>query len=137
MAARTNREIALGYLEGAWVTGRGLGDFVAECNVRHLNDENNIEAIGLAELIERNMYYHSVFSDWKMNVLDAISEDDKIAIRFRLDLTHIGEWHCIAPRHKRFAVNGVDIFRIADGKIVEKWAHIDLAGVEGQLRSDG
>jgi predicted ester cyclase len=39
----------------------------------------------------------------------------------------------IPPTGKRVAIRGIDILRIAGGKIVEIWANFDLLGMLQQL----
>lgn len=44
-----------------------------------------------------------------------------------------GTFMGIPPTGKRVKVSGIDIFRMADGKIVERWAEIDTLGMLHQL----
>jgi predicted ester cyclase len=47
--------------------------------------------------------------------------------------THVGEFVGIAPTGKPVSFNAVDVVRIADGKIVERWSQADNLALLQQL----
>ncbi|MBI4328288.1 MAG: ester cyclase [Chloroflexi bacterium] len=74
------------------------------------------------------------FPDLQITVEDLIEEGDKVAARVTVRGTHKGLFMGqIAATGKRFEMSGVDIFRIAGGKIVERWNYRDLLGLMQQL----
>jgi hypothetical protein len=56
-----------------------------------------------------------------------------VALRFTFRGTHQGEFISIAPTGKQVTIPGIDIFRVADGKIVELWGQEDMLGMMQQL----
>ncbi len=68
---------------------------------------------------------HAAFPDMRITVQDMIAEGDKVAARVTMRGTHQGEFQGIAPTGKRVQVRSMDMFRIADGKIVEHRGHGD------------
>ena len=54
-------------------------------------------------------------------------------MRFTIRGTHQGEGMGIPPTGKRVVSTGIDIFRIADGRIVERWGEVDDLGLRQQL----
>jgi len=60
-------------------------------------------------------------TDSHYTILDMIAEEDRVAVRIRVRFRHTGEWLGISPTGKELTAHAVDIFRIAGGKIVEKW----------------
>ena len=68
---------------------------------------------------------HAAFPDMQITVEDMIAEGDRVAARVIMRGTHRGEFQGIAPTGKRVQVRAMDMFRIADGKIVEHWGHGD------------
>ncbi len=68
---------------------------------------------------------HAAFPDMRITVEDMLAEDDRVAARVVMRGTHQGELQGIAPTGKRVQVRAMDMFRIADGKIVERWGHGD------------
>jgi steroid delta-isomerase-like uncharacterized protein len=68
---------------------------------------------------------HAAFPDMRITVEDMIAEGDRVAARVSMRGTHQGEFQGIAATGKRVQVQAMDMFRIADGKIVEHWGHGD------------
>jgi len=53
------------------------------------------------------------------------ADGDVVILRWTFRGTHTGEFNGIAPTGRSVTATGVDILRIADGKIVERWAYDD------------
>ena len=77
--------------------------------------------------------YRNAFPDFRLSVEDLIAEDDKVVARWVTQGTHQGELMGIPPTGKPVTVAGIDVFRIAGGKIAEHWAEFDMMGLMQQL----
>jgi len=77
--------------------------------------------------------YRATFSDGHTHVEDIIAEGDKVVVRWRGHGTHDGALMGAAPTGKEVTVTGINIYRIADGKIVEQWRAWDALGMFQQL----
>jgi predicted ester cyclase len=75
----------------------------------------------------------AAFPDFRVTVEDQIADGDRLAVRYRGEGTHRGEWQGIPPTGKRISYPGMLIVRAADGRIAEYWAQPDLLGVFRQL----
>jgi steroid delta-isomerase-like uncharacterized protein len=75
----------------------------------------------------------AVFPDLSLVADDIIVEGDKAVKRWTVRGTHKGEWLGIPATGKEIAMTGTNVFRIADGKIVECWAQGDALGLMQQL----
>jgi predicted ester cyclase len=73
------------------------------------------------------------FPDTLFEVEDLVAEGDKVAFRLVWNATHQGEFFSIPPTGTRATVTEMHIFRIADGKIVERWGEWDALGMMQQL----
>ena len=62
-----------------------------------------------------------------------VAEGDKVVTYKTFHGTHKGEFMDIPPTGKKIAINIIDIFRIAGGKMVEHWAVVDWMPVMTQL----
>jgi steroid delta-isomerase-like uncharacterized protein len=64
-----------------------------------------------------------------MATIDAIvAEGDLVAVRATWRGTHRGPFRGLAPSGKRFETSGMVFWRIADGRLIERWAAVDLMG---------
>jgi predicted ester cyclase len=80
--------------------------------------------------------FQAAFSDWHMELVDLIAEDDKVVGRFRCSGTHTGPWLGNPPTGRRFEqVDEVAILRVKEGRFVDYWALEDTAGRLQQLDS--
>ena len=77
--------------------------------------------------------YRNAFPDFRLSVEDLIAEDDRVVARWVTQGTHQGELMGIPPTGKPVTVTGIDVFRIAGGKIAEHWAEFDMLGLMQQL----
>ena len=73
------------------------------------------------------------FPDFREIVEDIVIEGDKVVTRFTASGTHLGELRGLSPTGKQVTMAEIGIFRIADGKIVEKWGQLDRLGMFQQL----
>ncbi len=77
--------------------------------------------------------YLAAFPDLYITAEDLVAEGDKVAVRFTLRGTHKSELMGIAPTGKQVTVTGIQILRVASGKIVENWVNLDALGLLQQL----
>jgi len=73
------------------------------------------------------------FPDWHETIEDMVAEGDKVWVRFMGTGTHRGEWRGLAPTGKKITFKGVQIWRIVDGKVVEKASILDILDACNQL----
>ena len=78
----------------------------------------------------------SVFPDIHYAVEDVIAANDKVVVRFTRRGTQRAEFMGIAPSGKMAQWTGMDIFRLADGKIVEHWNNFDQLGMLQRLGAE-
>jgi steroid delta-isomerase-like uncharacterized protein len=71
--------------------------------------------------------------DFWVSIEDLIAEGDTVVMRITAGGTHQGAWLGIPPTGKQFTETGIYIFRIAGGKIVERWGNQDDLGMLQQL----
>jgi steroid delta-isomerase-like uncharacterized protein len=77
--------------------------------------------------------YLSAFPQQHTEVHQLIAEGDCVAALHTHYVTHGGDFAGMPPSGKQATVEGIEIFRIADGKVVEFWHHDDLLSLMQQL----
>ena len=75
----------------------------------------------------------SAFPDLRYTVDDVIAEGDRVVVRWTWQCTHQGDFMGVAATGKRATVTGMAIYRVADGKCVERWVELSLLGLLQQL----
>ena len=88
---------------------------------------------GLAGFKQLVTMFRAAFSDIHFTIEDMIAEGDKVVARGTMSGTHKGEFMGMAPTHKPFTIQVIDIVRFAGGKAVEHWGNQDDLGMLQQL----
>lgn len=78
----------------------------------------------------------NTFPDFNLQIDEILSEGDKVVTRVSGHGTHMGEWMGIRPTGAVIRVRGINIDRIADGRIVEHWGEADTVGMLCQMGAD-
>lgn len=71
--------------------------------------------------------------DVKLTVEDMIPEGDRVIVRWRARGTHDGPFLGIPPTGKPVSFTGIAIYRLSQGKVVERWVEVGLLGVAAEL----
>jgi len=71
----------------------------------------------------------SAVPDARYAVDDLIAEGDRVVVRWRLLGTHLGDFRGIAPTGRPITLKGIAIYRVAGGKLMERWVVSDLHGL--------
>lgn len=77
--------------------------------------------------------FRRAFPDWRSDEQHMIAEADLVAEHFVAHGTHRGSVMGESPTGQDVVLRGVNIFRITDGKIVERWGRLDDLGLLQQL----
>lgn len=75
----------------------------------------------------------TAFPDFRFTIEDQIAERDRVVTSWTATGTHTGEFQGIPPTGIQVKLAGIDIDRIAGGKIVECWPNADELGLLQQL----
>lgn len=75
----------------------------------------------------------TAFPDLNVTTNDLIAEGDKVVKVWTVNGTHNGDFMGIPATGKPIVVKGIEMFRIAEGKIAEIWLSMDNLGMMQQL----
>lgn len=73
------------------------------------------------------------FPDLKIKVHQQYAEGDKVFSYFTWTGTHSGLFNGIPATNKQVSVDGMDIWRVQDGQLIENWVVMDIMGLMMQL----
>jgi steroid delta-isomerase-like uncharacterized protein len=77
--------------------------------------------------------FRSAFPDFTYTIDDMVAEGDRVMVRFTARGTQRGEMVGIPPTGNQVSVTGIDLFRLAGGKVAEFWLSWDQLGLMQQL----
>ena len=133
MSTEENKTIARRITEEIWGSGNLalIDDLFAPNNVDH----NPMPGLAPSRegLKQGVTMMHAAFPDLHTQVDGLIAEGNKVVARFSGRGTQKGELMGIPPTGKEVTVAGIQICRIADGKVVEDWSELDYMGMMTQL----
>jgi steroid delta-isomerase-like uncharacterized protein len=85
---------------------------------------------GLLEMVEM---FRRTLPDLAVTVDHQFADGDYVASRFTVRGTHEGNLLGVPPTGREVAVTGITVSRCEDGKIVEEWELLDVAGLLQQI----
>src|SRR5215211_583976 len=133
-AEEKNKALVRKFFEEAWGKGNlaAVAEFMATDYVaHHVPSGLPPGADGLKQLIAA---YRTAFPDLKSNLNDIFGKGDRVAFRWSVSGTHLGDWFGVSPTGDHVTATGITIFRIDGGKVVEGWTSIDLTPSEEELQ---
>ncbi len=77
--------------------------------------------------------FRQALPDWHSQVDQLIAEGDTVVERFTASGTHTGELMGVPGTGHTLVLTGIQIFRIHNDKIVERWGQLDQIGLLRQL----
>jgi steroid delta-isomerase-like uncharacterized protein len=75
----------------------------------------------------------AAFPDAVHTIEDQMADGDKVMTRLTVRATFLGEMLGFQPTGNVVEVSGIAVHRIREGRLVEHWAHMDMAGFMRQI----
>jgi predicted ester cyclase len=134
--SETNKSLVRHFFEGIFNEGdlESVHDVLAADYVDH--SPFSAETPG-PEGFKRRMDMLRASLAVRMTLDDLIAERDLVAFRWTMQGKHVGEFAGIAPTGRSVALTGLNLERVADGKIVEHWSEYDRLSLVEQVSSPG
>ncbi|VIO68873.1 hypothetical protein CI1B_24070 [Bradyrhizobium ivorense] len=89
--------------------------------------------MGADEVIAHSAALHEAFADLSAVAECLVAERDIVAGRLVWRGRHRSPWRGIPPTGRHVEFRGMTFWRIREGRIMERWAEIDFAGLERRL----
>jgi steroid delta-isomerase-like uncharacterized protein len=77
--------------------------------------------------------FRAAFPDWHSEPDLLVGEDDIVVEHFTASGHHRGDMMGVASSGREVSLRGINIFRIRDGRILERWGRLDELGLLEQL----
>jgi steroid delta-isomerase-like uncharacterized protein len=132
MGIQENKDIARRYYEE--VLNGGDVDALDELVVLDYDEHDPLpgQGTGRQGIKDRVRMLRGAF-DPRFAIQDLVAEGDKVVVRWTNTGTHVGEFMGIAATGRPYAIAGIDIHRIQDGRLAEHWHVVDLFSQMQQL----
>lgn len=128
-----NAAIVQRYWDEVWnnQNDAALAEVFDPAEVHHwgIGDETH----GPDEFLARVAAFRTAFPDFQIHVEKTVKEADHVVSYYRATGTHQGAWLGVEPTGTEIEYNGVNIFRIACGKIAESWGVANHLGLVQQI----
>ncbi len=134
MGAAESKAIGRQFMEQ--VIGRGDWDLAIDIvspDVVMVHPSSPEPVAGFEAVKGMLMGFRSGLPDMTMTVEDAVAEDDRSVILWRLRATHTADLFGLPPTGKYVEMPGMSVFRVSDGKIVHDIVSEDTMGLMRQL----
>ncbi|MBD0288773.1 MAG: ester cyclase [Flavisolibacter sp.] len=129
------KEIATQFTEELWDKGNAaIADKIFQSDfIDH--DPVQGQGPGLEGYIQMLDAFKSAFPDLRVRNEDIIEDEqqNKVVVRWTAQGTHTGTLMQIPATNKRVSLKGIDILRVENGKIAERWGEFDAVGMLAQL----
>ena len=126
-----NKDFISAYTEDFWNTHNiaAFDEYYSADYVVHFaaGDQSREQYKGLCQA------YFSAFPDLHITTDLLVAEGDKVTKIWTANSTHKDEFMGIPATENKMVVKGIEVFRIADGKIAELWVSIVNLGMLQQL----
>jgi steroid delta-isomerase-like uncharacterized protein len=76
---------------------------------------------------------HRTFPDLRFTIRDLVADQHVAMVSFTMEGTHSDTWLGVPATAKRLRMVGVDVIRVADGRIAQIQIHADYLGALQQL----
>jgi predicted ester cyclase len=104
----------------AFAADHFAGDFLGHSTTEYRGPEGQLKRF--ATLFD-------ALRDCEFTIQDQIAEGDKVVTRWLARGMQIGEFEGLHPTGEMATITGIDILRVAHGKIIEGWSNANRQGV--------
>jgi steroid delta-isomerase-like uncharacterized protein len=128
-----NEAIVKRYWDEVWnaQNDAALADVFAADETHHWGVGDT--TVGPEEFLTRIAAFRAAFPDFQIHVEKTVKDGEHVVSYYRATGTHQGEWLGLQATGNEIEYNGVNIFRIACGKIAESWGVANHLGLVQQL----
>jgi steroid delta-isomerase-like uncharacterized protein len=125
--------IARRLYEELW--NRGNFAVVHELIAEHVVDHTPLptQGAGLEGFKQLVSTVSAAFPDLHITVDDVIGSGEKVSVRWTARGTNMGPLLGLPPSGEHITIEGIDIFRMEHGRVVEHWGWLDVIGLMQQL----
>jgi len=128
-----NKALVRRFIEDFWAGGdlARVGEFLPDDYTEH-----NLlpgQGPGLEGYRRRFVALRAGLPDVTITVDDLFGEGDRVVARVTIRGTHRGPLFGVAPTGRRIELSAINVYRVAGGKVAERWGQQDVLGALRQM----
>lgn len=77
--------------------------------------------------------FRAAFPDLVLEIGDMVGEGEHVVLRWSGAGTHEGPFMGVPPSGNRVQIEGIDLYRVAGGQVIEHWGYPDVVRLVEQL----
>ncbi len=132
MSSSENKEFVRKYFTIDGSTEAGLKQYL-DAHDPEYKTHSVTGDMNLAKAKQINLAMLAAFPDLKFEIDDMFAEGDKVVVRYTMTGTNQGSYMGAPPTGKKISLNGISIYKIAGGRLVESWGVFDRLSLMQQL----
>ncbi len=132
MSVQDQRDLVATYIEKVWNSGDliALDELTTPTFAYRLGEQPPRDRVAMRQFLDAT---RSAFPDWRVEVSALVVDNDLAAARWSGTVTHQGSFHGIPPTGRQIRISGINMYRIAGGKIAEEWEQTDSLSLLAQM----
>ncbi|MFJ1707027.1 ester cyclase [Kitasatospora sp. NPDC088346] len=128
-----NREIVRAFIDALFTEGdlAAVDEYLAEDFLDHdppVGSDASREGMRTAAAL-----FRGAFPDWHSTPDFLVAENDMVVEHFSATGTQLGEIFGAPATGRTVTLRGINVFRVREGRIVERWGRLDDLGLLRQL----
>ena len=128
-----NRALVQRFIQDFWAGGdlTRVEEFLALGYIEH-----NLlpgQEPGLEGYKRRYLTLRAALPDVSITIDDMLAEGDRVVARVAIEGTHLGPFLGHPPSGRMVRMTAINVYRVANGRIVERWGVQDLYGLLRQI----
>ena len=133
--SESNKALIHRWFDEVWNQGREstIDELLAATGIGYGLADTDATIQGPAQFKPFVRNLRGAFPDLRISIEDTLTDGDKALVRIVLEGTHKGSNLGVPPTGRRMRVQGMVLFRIANGQIVEGWNSWDQLGLLRQI----
>ncbi len=133
MSAEDNKKLIHAHYDAIWAGDEDLlREQVAQDFIDHASPPGTPG--GVEPVIAWGRMLRGAFPDMNVSMTHCTAEGDIVACHATWRGTNKGSFQGLAPTNKPVSFSGMVFWRVANGKIAERWAFLDTAAMMRQLQ---
>lgn len=128
MSNEETRAVVLRYIDAVW----NRGDMAAFAELTtpefryHLGGQPALDREGMRGFLTM---VRVAFPDWRVEPAEVVAEADLVAVRWSGEVIHQGPFHGIPPTDRKIFVGGINLYKVAGGRVTTEWEQMDTLGM--------